>query len=269
MISPDEGLAIARDVVGRASALLRDATDNVGKIRTKSTLRDLVTEWDLRSERVIRDGLTELAPDIPILGEEQGATGDRSSEYLWLIDPIDGTVNFSHGLPVWSVTVSLEKTGTAIAGVVAAPALGWELWATEGGGAFMNHEKISVSQIAELDHAMLATGFPYDCATTRHNFAEWEQFQRMAGACRRFGAASLDLAMVARGWFDGYWESRLSPWDLSAGALLVREAGGTVTGITGGPFESHGGHAIASNGAIHNQILAELEAVRSRQPQSP
>lgn len=258
MTAPAEGLQIAREVVRRASVLLGGAAGNVGRVWTKTALTDLVTEWDTRVEELIRDALAELSPGVPILGEEGGRSGGAGSGELWLVDPIDGTVNFAHGLPMYAVSVALEQDGQPIAGVTAAPALGWLFWGHAGGGAFLDGRPLRVSQVASLDQAMLATGFPYDRATSSHNFAQWEHFQRVAGACRRIGAASLDLAMVAAGWFDGYWESRLSPWDLSAGALLVREAGGTVTDIEGGPFASAKGNAIASNGALHGAIVSEL-----------
>jgi myo-inositol-1(or 4)-monophosphatase len=267
-----EALEIARTVANEAAVLLRGAADNVGAIRSKTNPRDLVTEWDMRSEALIRARLHALTPDIPILGEEAGESGARAgSEARWLIDPVDGTVNFSHGLPLFAVVVALEQRGEPVVGVVVAPALGWEFYARVGGGAFMSDRDgarpLSVSRVTSLDQAVLATGFPYDRATNPHNnFRQWEHFQRVAGACRRLGAASLDLCFVARGWLDGYWETQLKPWDLSAGALIVREAGGRVTGIDGGPFVSDSGHAIASNGAIHRDILAQLAVVDSGAP---
>jgi len=259
-----DALTLARSVAGEGAVLLRGATDNIGTIRTKSTLRDLVTEWDTRCEDLIRERLAKATPNIPILGEERGGgADDGDNEYLWLVDPIDGTVNFAHGLPLFSVVISLEKNGESIAGVVVVPALGWEFYAHAGGGAFESGQPLRVSKITKLEQAMLASGFPYDRATSPdNNFAEWEHFQRVAGACRRLGCASIDLALVAQGRYDGYWETRLSPWDMSAGALLVREAGGRVTSIDGGPFVSHDGNAVASNGAIHNDILDQLEVVR-------
>ncbi|HUH03839.1 MAG TPA: inositol monophosphatase family protein [Kofleriaceae bacterium] len=264
-----EALEIARAVAGEAAALVRGAIDNVGTIRSKSNPRDLVTEWDTRTEDLIRGRLQVLSPGIPILGEEAGASGEPGgSTSRWLIDPIDGTVNFSHGLPLFGVVLALEEHGQPTVGVVIAPALGWEFYGRSGGGAFFGdrdgERRLEVSRVTSLDRAMLATGFPYDRATNPdNNFRQWEHFQRHAGACRRLGAASLDLCLVARGWLDGYWESRLKPWDLAAGALLVREAGGQVTGIDGGPFASDSGHAIASNGAIHKGILEQLAAVDS------
>jgi myo-inositol-1(or 4)-monophosphatase len=238
-------------------------------ISTKSNANDLVTEWDRRVEDLIRARLRQETPDIPIVGEESGAgtstTTTTSSGTRWLIDPIDGTVNFSHGLPFYGVTVSLEEAGEPVAGVIAAPALGWEGHARRGGGAFAEDgSRLAVSRTADVARAMLATGFPYDRATSRGNFAAWEHFQIRARACRRFGAASLDMMMVARGWIDGYWESGIEAWDLSAGALLVREAGGRVTGVTGGPFVSDEGHALATNGIIHDAVAADLTDLRRR-----
>jgi len=269
----DEALAVARRVVGEAAALLRDAHaigERVGPVGFKSSIRDLVTEWDTRIEDLMREQLHRLSPGVPIIGEERGlGAGGGSATGLplrWLIDPVDGTVNFSHGLPLFGVTASLEEDGQPVVGVIAAPALGWECWARRGGGAFAGDgRRLSVSAVAELERAILATGFPYDRATSRKNFAEWEHFQVRAGACRRFGAASLDLVMVARGWLDGYWESDIEAWDLSAGALLIEEAGGRVTDITGGPFVSDTGRALATNGAIHVEMLEQLAQVRSRQ----
>lgn len=260
-----EFLRIAETVSSEASLLLRNAQAEIGNIRTKSTERDLVTEWDTRSEELIISRLAELSPGVAVLAEESGAHGNTNDELCWVIDPIDGTVNFAHGVPLFGVCISLEEKGQPVAAVVSAPALGWVFTASLGGGAQMEvagvAQPIHVSETTELRKSMLASGFPYDRAETHHNFPQWEHFLTRAGACRRFGAASLDLCMVARGWLDGFWETRLSPWDLSAGALIVTEAGGRVTGITGEAFSSRSGHAIASNGVIHKEILAELAVV--------
>lgn len=243
-----------------AAELLKSARP--GQIRSKDTPRDLVTEWDLRSEELIRKVLEEHAPGIEILGEESGqGDGEGAAPGLrWLVDPIDGTVNFVHGLPIWCVSIALEDRGTVITGVVVAPKLGWWFEATAGGGARDGHgTPLHVSATPRLDQALLATGFPYDRATTPvNNFAEWEYFQRRAGACRRLGAAAIDLCLVAQGALDGYWERHLKPWDMAAGALIVREAGGTVTNTRGGPFDPHAGEVVASNGAIHGGLIDGL-----------
>lgn len=160
--------------------------------------------------------------------------------------------------------IAFEDAGAITAGVVAAPRLGWWFEAEAGGGARTDTgEPLRVSAIDRLDQSLLSTGFPYDRATHPvNNFAEWEHLQRRAGACRRLGCASLDLCAVARGWLEGYWERRLKPWDIAAGALIVREAGGTVTDTTGGAFDPYLGEVAATNGAIHDQLVAELAAAR-------
>jgi myo-inositol-1(or 4)-monophosphatase len=195
-----------------------------------------------------------------VLGEEKGGT--RRGDTHWIVDPIDGTVNFAHGLPLWCVSIALEQAGELTVGVVYAPMLDWWFEATRGGGARDGAGTVlHVSACPSLDRAMLATGFPYDLSR-ENNFAEWEHFQR-AATCRRLGAAALDLCLVARGWLDGYWERNLAAWDMAAGALIVVEAGGTVTNPQGGPFDPHSGEAVASNGAIHSELITELAKVRT------
>jgi len=241
-------------------------------VRFKGNPRDLVTEHDLASERLIREVLAARAPGIPVVGEEGGADADvGTTELRWLVDPIDGTVNFAHGLPLWSVSIALEDPAGPALGVVVAPVLGWRFWASRGHGAWAGADaaadRLAVSACDHLDRALLVSGFPYDRAThPDNNFAEWEHFQRHAGACRRLGCASLDLCMVARGWLDGYWERRLKPWDVAAGAVIVAEAGGRVTDTRGGRFDADSGEVVASTGGIHEALIAHLAQVaRSRQ----
>jgi myo-inositol-1(or 4)-monophosphatase len=266
-----ELLDAARAAARAAWVLLDGARPEA--VRGKGNPRDLVTEWDLRTEELIRRVLAERTPDIAVLGEEGGASGGSNATTTptrWLVDPIDGTVNFAHGLPIWSISIALEDAAGIAVGVVAAPVLGWWFEAERGSGAVMRTRadgpaaRLRVSATAALEQALLTTGFPYDRATNPdNNFAQWEHMQRAAGACRRLGCASIDLCLVARGWMDGYWERGLSPWDVAAGALIVAEAGGTVTNTQGGPFDPHSKEVVATNGAIHSGLLVELARSRS------
>ena len=262
-----ELLETARAAATAASELLRDARPEA--VRGKTNPRDLVTEWDLRSEELIRRVLAERTPGVPVLGEEAGEAGGApigagpTTSLRWMVDPIDGTVNFAHGLPFWAVSIAVEDAGQPVAGVVVAPRLGWWFEASRGGGARgEGGAPLRASAVTELSHALLSTGFPYDRATrSDNNFAEWVHLQRRAGACRRLGAAAIDLCLVASGALDGYWEKHLKPWDCAAGALIVEEAGGRVSDWAGGPFDLHEGAVVATNGAIHEELIAELGRV--------
>ncbi len=276
--APAEALVAARAAAKAASELLRDV--RAEDVRTKGNPRDLVTEWDLRSEEMIRRVLAEHTPGVAVLGEEGGesagpATLDDAGvpeqarrAQRWVVDPIDGTVNFAHGLPIWAVSIAFEDAGQIIAGVVAAPRLDWWFEASRGGGAHDGRgAALAVSALARLDQALLVTGFPYDRATRPdNNFAQWEHFQRRAGACRRLGAASIDLCLVARGWMDGYWERHLKAWDVAAGTLIVAEAGGTVTDWSGAALDIYQGAVVATNGAIHEELVTELGRVPRPSP---
>lgn len=255
-----ELLAIAKRAATTAATLLRGA--RVETIRSKKSPRDIVTEWDLRAEEAIRGVLAETG--FPILGEEAGESAGRG-DMRWLVDPIDGTVNFSHGLPLWGISIAAEVVATheVVAGIVMAPALGWSFEAAKGEGAFdQDGVPLHVSSIASLDQALLTTGFPYDRATNPDNNFERFLHMKRVSTVRRLGAASIDLCLVARGACDGYWERRLQPWDIAAGALIVVEAGGKVTNSQGGPFDPHSGEAVATNGAIHGELMSELAKVR-------
>lgn len=259
-MTPGETLAVALEVGREAAELCKKGWGHVTSIRTKGSHKDLVTEWDVRVEKLITERLAALCPESTVVGEELGESGHGEGQ--WLVDPIDGTMNFAHGLPLFAVSIGFARAGRLEAGVVMAPALGWEFTAARGLGAKMNGEPMQVSVTATLRDSLLVTGFPYDRATSKHNnLAQFAELQRLSGAVRRLGSASLDLCMVARGWFDGYWEYKLKPWDLAAGVLLVEEAGGRVTAPSCGPFDLASGEVAASNGKIHDEMCVGLAAV--------
>lgn len=257
-MDPGRARDIAVEVISEAGELLRRGWGHAGDIRSKTQPTDLVTEWDERMERLIIEELERRAPGVGVLGEELGAHGPESGD-RWVIDPIDGTVNFVHGLPIFGISIGYEVDGQPVAGAVSAPALGWLFAAARGQGATRDGAAIRVSAVDSLERALLVTGFPYDRAVSpKNNFEAFVHMQRRAGAVRRLGAASLDLCFVACGWLDGYWEVKLKPWDISAGALIVAEAGGRVTALDGGPFSSAAGEILATNGLVHDAMISEL-----------
>ncbi len=264
MLDPAVALQVALEVGREAARILLEGWGHAGKIATKASAFDLITEWDTRAEEHITRRLAQLTPDVSVLGEELGeraGADDRAGR--WLVDPIDGTVNFAHALPIFAVSIGYERAGRVDAGCVIGPALGYEFSAARGHGAHLNGERLHVSRVDKLADAMLATGFPVDRATSpKNNFREFERMQLAAGAVRRLGAASLDLCFVARGWLDGYWEYKLKPWDLAAGAVIVEEAGGRMSALDGGPFSASSGEAIATNGRIHDEVIATLAPFR-------
>jgi myo-inositol-1(or 4)-monophosphatase len=198
------------------------------QIDTKSTGIDLVTEIDKRSDEMITSFLKANFPEHSLLAEESG-THDMKSDFTWVIDPLDGTTNFSQGLPIFAVSIALQYRGQTMLGVVYSPVIDDLFYAIRGKGAYRNGNRMKVSSKEVLYDAVLATGFPYDIAKHPvNNLAYFNSLAPKTRAIRRFGAASYDLALVAAGKFDGYWEMALSPWDISAAALMVEEAGGTI-----------------------------------------
>lgn len=223
---------------------------------------DLVTDADRESERIIKDTILGEYPDHKILAEE-GGNSIADSDYFWLVDPLDGTTNFSHGFPVWSVSIALLVKGEIIAGCIYNPILDECFKAEKGTGAYLNGKAISVSSTEKLGDSLLATGFPYDIRRSDDdNIKEFTSFAKSARAVRRAGSAALDLAYVASGRFDGFWEFKLAPWDLAAGTLMVVEAGGNVTSFEGGRYDIFKGEATASNNRIHSQMLEILARCR-------
>jgi myo-inositol-1(or 4)-monophosphatase len=228
---------------------------------------DLVTEVDLECERMCRAVLAERFPDHDILAEEQGATASARtpSRFRWVFDPLDGTTNYAHGLPIFCSSLALEIDGRAAVGAVYDPNRRELFTAERGGGARVNGEPMRVSSAAQLVDALLVTGFPYDVHKQPSDLvALFGEFLAVARAVRRLGSAAIDLCYVAAGRLDGFWEQHLKPWDVAAGALLLEEAGGTITGIDGSPFDAEAGHLMASNGLVHEAMLDVVRAFRSR-----
>jgi len=257
-------LQAAERIARAAGAILREGYSREKNITHKGAV-DLVTEYDHRSEAMILSQLQEAFPGHAIVAEESvGAAGWppfplAAGEYEWLVDPLDGTTNFAHGFPVFAVSLALTRRGQLLVGVVYDP-LRDELYAAEAGrGATLNGQPIQVSAETDLSHSLLATGFPYDIRTNSHNnLAQFAQFQLRSRAVRRAGSAALDCAWVAARRLDGYWEFRAKPWDVGAGALIVREAGGSVTTAEGDENFLGRDSILVSNGHIHAQMLRVL-----------
>jgi myo-inositol-1(or 4)-monophosphatase len=219
---------------------------------------DLVTEADREAEETIVAAIRGTFPRHDILAEEADY-GHCGSKYRWIIDPLDGTTNYTHGFPWFAVSIALEVAGVIRLGVVYNPFHRELFFAEKGEGAFLNDVQIRVSSTARLDDALLGTGFPYDRKTSPvNNYDHFVNFQQAAQACRRAGAASLDLAYTAAGRLDGYWEMKLKPWDVAAGQLLVTEAGGRVSDFAGLPLDINGRQCLASNGRLHEPLLNVL-----------
>ncbi len=236
-----------------AGAFLRERIDECHTVEYKGDI-NLVTEADHLSEALIIKRIRSRFPEHGILAEESPETVN-GTHFRWIIDPLDGTTNYAHGYPVFCVSIALELEGTIRLGAVYNPMLNEMFIAERGAGAFLNGRRLAVSRTAELSHSLLATGFPYDLREDRNNNINYFEVMALnAQAVRRAGAAALDLAYIAAGRFDGFWELKLMPWDMAAGCLLVEEAGGVVTDLQGGPFTLISPHILASNGLIHAEM---------------
>ncbi len=223
---------------------------------------DLVTAADLEAERMFRALIAERFPDHVVIGEEGRSDAPvPEGRCRWIIDPVDGTTNFAHGLALFCVSIALELDGRLEIGVVYDP-VNEELFVAERGqGARLNGAPLGVSTCDTLVDALLVTGFPYTVREERRQqVAVFAAFLEEAQAVRRLGSAALDLCYVAAGRFDGYWEERVHPWDIAAGALIVDEAGGRVTGVAGQPFDPFSGHIVATNGLLHGAVLGVIHA---------
>ena len=221
---------------------------------------DLVTEADRASERLVVERLRSHYPAHAIVAEE-GGNHESNSDYCWYVDPLDGTTNFAHGFPMFNVTMGLARAGHLIAGVIFDP-LRQEMFSAErGGGAFLNNHRIRVSKAPRLEDCLVATGFPSKRRHLNVNIHFYHQLAMATHGVRRAGSAALDLAYVACGRLDAFWEFGLNPWDMAAGTLLIEEAGGRVSDMKNGPMSLRGPHLLADNGLIHDEVIALFDEV--------
>jgi myo-inositol-1(or 4)-monophosphatase len=254
---------VARRAAQAGAAQLLKHFGQLERIREKGRAGDLVTEADLAAEQAVLAVLEEDTPELGVLAEESGRRAGRGSELEWCVDPLDGTTNYAHRYPFFGTSIGLTWRGQPLLGALAVPALEQLYWAAPGLGAWCNDTPIRVSSCDVLASSLLVTGFAYD----RHdrldnNYAEFAWFTHRTRGVRRGGAAAVDLAFVADGRLDGYWERGLSPWDLAAGVVLVEQAGGVVCAYDGGPARLEDGRLIACTPGIRQALIDGLAACR-------
>jgi len=250
-----EAVDIARHTGGMLQKGLRS-----GLIIAHKGPVDLVTNYDAAAQSAIIEGLSSRFPDHDFMAEEN-VSRRNNSEFCWIIDPIDGTTNFAHGFPIYSISIALEYRKKIVLGVVSDPCRKEDFTAELGGGAFLNGKPIHVSLVRDLNDSLLATGFPYDLReNAENNLNHFNRFVKKAQGIRRCGSAALDLCYVACGRFDGFWELKLSPWDVAAASLILQEAGGNISDFDGNPFSISMRETLGSNGAIHRQMIKILRA---------
>jgi len=253
----DDFLNIAREAAIKGGRILRENYGKKLNVEFKGEV-DLVTEVDHLSEEIIVSTISSTFPDHQIVAEE-GTDVESTSPYRWFVDPLDGTTNYAHGFPCFAVSIAVEDSGRIVVGLVYDPLREECFTAIEGRGAYLNGQPISVSDTERLDKALLATGFPYERKKAVDKYIRpFRNFLLHAQEIRRAGAASIDLCYVAAGRLDGFWESKLHPWDIAAGSLIVKEAGGKMSDFKGGKFSIHGEETLASNGKIHEEMVRVL-----------
>lgn len=244
-----------------AGAIIKEYFEGSFKVENKGTVNNLVTEVDKHAETKIISIIKEHFPTHNILSEEIGAI-NQESEYQWIIDPIDGTVNFAHSIPICCVSIAVKHKNELLLGVVFNPILNELFFAEKGQGAFLNDKPISVSEKSEFKKACLVTGFPYKWPKTyEHPIKVFERFIMEGLPVRRLGSAAIDLCWVACGRFDGFWEYNLNPWDIAAGYLIVLEAGGKVSNFDGDPYSVFDKETLATNGLIHDDMLSIIHGI--------
>ncbi|MCK4557435.1 MAG: inositol monophosphatase [Candidatus Aminicenantes bacterium] len=254
----DKTIQAAREAALKAGRMLRENIGKSSEIFYKGTV-DLVTNFDTQAQRVIFDHLSSCFPDHDYLAEE-GLNQNKGAEFRWIIDPLDGTTNYAHHFPVFTVSIALEREGEIVLGLIYDPMREEMFSAVKGEGAFLNGEEIRVSAVDDLNKSLLATGFPYDIRASKvNNITHFNNLLTRVQGIRRCGSAAMDLCYVASGRFDGFWELKLSTWDIAAGALIVQEAGGLISDFQNGEFTIYGAEILASNGLIHQQIVEVLQ----------
>ncbi len=260
-------LETAVEIARESGAMLSNYFERRVAVELKGEY-DLVTEADRASEKLVVDRLQTHFPSHSIVAEE-GGERKKSSEYCWYVDPLDGTTNFAHSFPVYNITLALERAGELVCGCIFDPTR-QEMFACErGSGAYLNNRRIRVSKAAKLEDTLVATGFPSRRRHLNVNVHFYYQLAMFTHGVRRAGAAAIDLAYVASGRLDAFWEFNLNPWDMAAGILLVREAGGTVTDMHGDAPSLRGPHIMADNGLVHQELLGlfgEVFAGNARVP---
>ena len=244
-----------------AGELIRNAFGKTHSVEFKTNELNLVTETDKVSEKLITDFIRKKYPSHGILAEE-GSEANKSAEYLWVVDPLDGTSNFAHGLPIFAVSIGVQKNGDTIAGVVYDVMRDVIYSAERSGGSFENGRRISVNKNSNLGHSMLVTGFPYDIKENPDKASErFIAFLKQARAIRRLGSAAIDFCYVASGVFDGFWEVSLHPWDICAGKLIVEEADGIVTDFDGNEIDIYSKRILATNGLVHKKMIDVMKSI--------
>jgi len=253
-------LNIAIEAAKQAGKFLKQNLGRVREIQMKQGQeKNLVTEIDKQSEEIIINFIRRHYPNHDILAEESGGKNHTHSDYRWIIDPLDGTTNYTHGFPVFCISIAIEWKGELLIGVIYDPNFDEFFTAEKGKGAFLNGKRITVSTIDRLQQSLLVTGFPYNITENpNHAIEHFINFLMSAQAVRRMGSAAIDMAYVAAGRYEGFWEVALNPWDMAAGALLVTEAGGTITDFSGNPFSIYKNEVLASNGLIHEEMRQVL-----------
>jgi myo-inositol-1(or 4)-monophosphatase len=256
----DDFADFAREISGEAGSILLKGFRSSKTVISYKSRTDLVTDADRASEQHLVERISKRFPDHDIIAEE-GSRKEAAGVYIWYVDPLDGTNNYAHGLPFFCVSIGVYSTKLkqVVAGVVYNPFLEELFTAVRGAGAFLNDKPIHVSLLDDIGVSLVATGFPYDKATSdNNNLKEFNRIILRIQGIRRMGSAAIDLSYVACGRIDGYWEGKLKSWDMAAGSLIVEEAGGRVTTYNGGPFDPEYPEIAATNGRIHNQLILLL-----------